>query len=378
MTNKYNNSNQLENKYNSYIANDIIGGGLGVVLRSHSEFYAHMLENEVGIAAKIGGMASKTTSFPGLVPVAGALMDGKYLKAAVVGVIPNIVSGIGYLTPLRNASGWIGEGLSFTLNFLWDFSENELHIGEWLYDITHRENTAINKQDIGFDISDFDPPLWQGTAEGLGSALKSLWDAIKSGPPTAPAGEYTYPHALPYWWQLGPPTSMTKPGDATGDDAAETDARGYEQEYLTKAEYEAHLREQLGLPEGAPLILTASVDELWNLSARLRPEAAQSSDASGIIHLSDQSKFPAEGEGPGPEGLDPGDYMADLEWLWQRGLLDEHGAYTQAGAEWLAGIMAQTKTENQEGAETGDQTGPESGGEGELAAAYSLDRKSVV
>ena len=62
MANKYNNSNQSENKYNSYIANDIIGGGLGVVLRSHSEFYAHMLENEVGIAARIGGMASKTTA----------------------------------------------------------------------------------------------------------------------------------------------------------------------------------------------------------------------------------------------------------------------------------------------------------------------------
>ena len=350
MANKYNNSNQSENKYNSYIANDIIGGGLGVVLRSHSEFYAHMLENEVGIAARIGGMASKTTSFPGLVPVAGALMDGKYLKAAVVGVIPNIVSGIGYLTPLRNASGWIGEGLSFTLNFLWDFSENELHIGEWLYDITHRENTAINKQDIDFDISDFDPPLWQGTAEGLGTALKSLWDAIKTGPPTS---------------------STTKPGDAAGEHAAGTDARGYEQEYLTKAEYEAHLREQLGLPEGAPLILTASVDELWNLPARLRPEAAQSGDASGIIHLTDQSKFPAGGEGPGPEGLDPGDYMADLEQLWQRGLLDEHGAYTQAGAEWLAGIMDQTGAENQEGAEAGGQSGPESGSEGELAAAYA-------
>ena len=120
-------------------------------------------------------------------------------------------------------------------------------------------------------------------------------------------------------------------------------------------------------------ILIASVDELWNFSARLRPEAAQSSDASGIIHLTDQSKFPAEGEGPGPEGLDPGDYMADLEQLWQRGLLDEHGAYTQAGAEWLAGIMAQTEAENQEGAEAGGQgqsTG-QSGGEGELAAAYA-------
>ena len=91
----------------------------------------------------------------------------------------------------------------------------------------------------------------------------------------------------------------------------------------------------------------------------------------GIIHLTDQSKFPAGGEGPGPEGLDPGDYLADLEWLWQRGLLDEHGAYTQAGAEWLAGIMAQTGAENQEGAETDSQSGPESGGEGELAAAYA-------
>ena len=65
--------------------------------------------------------------------------------------------------------------------------------------------------------------------------------------------------------------------------------------------------------------------------------------------------------------------MADLEQLWQRGLLDEHGAYTQAGAEWLAGIMAQTEAENQEGAEAGGQgqsTG-QSGGEGELAAAYA-------
>ena len=34
MANKYNNSNQSENKYNSYIANDIIGGGLEIVLRS--------------------------------------------------------------------------------------------------------------------------------------------------------------------------------------------------------------------------------------------------------------------------------------------------------------------------------------------------------
>ena len=68
------------------------------------------------------------------------------------------------------------------------------------------------------------PKMWQDFAGGL----KSLWDAIKSGPPTAPAGEYTYPHAIPDWWQLGPPTSMTKPGDAAGDHAAGTDARGYE------------------------------------------------------------------------------------------------------------------------------------------------------
>ena len=45
-------------------------------------------------------------------------------------------------------------------------------------------NQNINDDDL-VNISDFDPPLWHGTAEGLGTALKSLWDAIKTGPPTS-------------------------------------------------------------------------------------------------------------------------------------------------------------------------------------------------
>ncbi len=42
-------------------------------------------------------------------------MDGNHLKASVAGEIPYVVTKIGMLTPLRNVSAWIGEGLSFTI-----------------------------------------------------------------------------------------------------------------------------------------------------------------------------------------------------------------------------------------------------------------------
>lgn len=57
----------------------------------------------------------KTTVLPGIVLVVGNLLDGKNLKAAVVGGIPYVVTKIGMLTPLRDVSAWIGEGLSFTI-----------------------------------------------------------------------------------------------------------------------------------------------------------------------------------------------------------------------------------------------------------------------
>ena len=61
--------------------------------------------------------------------------------------------------------------------------------------------------------------------------------------------------------------------------------------------------------EAAAKLLDALVDAAGS------PGVIALTDQSKIPVLSDQSKFPAEGEGPGPEGLDPGDYMADLEQL---------------------------------------------------------------